>query len=116
MKHTKNMIIRETTESRELALFIENDGQLYHDAIQPTIKHLAKKYAAGNYSAALATDLYYRAVAIPGALKYCIVYARLEDAPNVFDVTSRYTAAADLESFFLDEVVETAEAIKEEKA
>ena len=103
MKHTKNMIIRETTESRELALFIENDGTLYRRHITPVINNLKKRYNAGTYDKSKAIDLYYY-IATAGAREYCRQFANVEDAPQIFDVTARYTAAADLESFFYDEV------------
>lgn len=106
MKHTKNMIITETTESRELAIFTENSGAIYSQHIKPVINNLHKKYVKGTYSAALAIDLYYQAVIHAAVKEYCRLFASLEDTPHIFDVTARYTAAADLESFFLDEVME----------
>ena len=45
MKHTKNMVIKESIESRELSLYAENTSEIYFGYIVPIVKNLAKKYA-----------------------------------------------------------------------
>ena len=38
------------------------------------------------------------------AQMYCREFARVEDAPRVFDVTARYTAAADLLDYHMENI------------
>lgn len=103
MKHTKNMIIKETPESRELVLYMVNDGTLYTQVITPIISNLKKKYKAGKLDNLKAIDAFYYA-AQAGAKKYCKDFAHIEDAPHIFDVTCRYTAAAELFDYYTDEI------------
>lgn len=105
MKHTKNMIIKESEESRELTLYIVNDGSLHESIITPIIKNLQKKAKAGKLDKVKAIDAFYYA-AQAGAKKYCKDFARVEDAPQVFDVTARYTTAAALFENYEDQINE----------
>ena len=50
MKKTKNMYIKETAESRELTIFIENNADLYTRYILPICKNLSRHFKRGNYS------------------------------------------------------------------
>ena len=93
MKHTKSMIVKETTESRELGLYADNERDIYFSYIVPVVKNLAKYYKRGKFDHAKAIDAFFPA-ATAAAKKYCREYARVEDAPQIFDVTARYTAAA----------------------
>lgn len=43
MRHTKSMVYKETTESRELFLYATNDGDLYRQIITPIINNMRKK-------------------------------------------------------------------------
>ena len=93
MKHTRNMIVKESAESRELGLYADNESDIYFDYIVPVVKNLAKHYKRGNFDHAKAIDAFFPA-ATAAAKKYCREFARVEDAPKVFNVTARYTAAA----------------------
>lgn len=104
MKRTKNMIVKETIESRELALYADNESDIYFVYIMPVIKNLAKHYKRGVFDHAKAIDAFYPA-ANAAAKKYCREFAKVEDAPKVFDVTARYTAAA----YLLDRYMENIE-------
>ncbi len=104
MKHTKSMVIRESDESRELELYADNERDIYFFYLVPAIKNLARKYKRGIFDKARAVDAFYPA-ACAAAKKYCTEFARLEDAPHVFDVTARYTAAAYLLEVHMDNIV-----------
>lgn len=103
MKHTKNMIVKETVESRELSLFANNDHNIYTNYIVPVVKNLAKHYKRGNFEMEKAIEAFFPA-ACAAAKKYCKEFARLEDAPKVFDVTARYTAAANLLDRYIENI------------
>ena len=104
MKHTKNMIVKETTESRELGLYADNESDIYFAYIVPVVKNLAKYYKRGAFDHTKAIDAFFPA-ATAAAKKYCREFARVEDAPKSFDVTARYTAAA----YLLDRHMENIE-------
>ena len=93
MKHTKNMVIIETDESRELSLYADNTREIYFGYIVSACKNLARYYRKGTFDKAKAIDAFYPA-ACAAAKMYCKEFARIEDAPAVFDVTARYTTAA----------------------
>lgn len=93
MKHTKNMVVKETIESRELGLYADNERDIYFSYIVPVVHNLAKYYKRGNFDTAKAIDAFFPA-ACAAAKKYCREFARVEDAPKIFDVTARHTAAA----------------------
>ena len=97
MKITKNMVIRPSGEARELALFAENDSQIYRQSIKPTIDNLRRKVARGTYDAQKAIIAFYY-VADAASRKYN------KDFGYSFTVTERCTAAADLLDFFEDEI------------
>lgn len=103
MKHTKSMIYRPSTESRELTLYATNDGRLYNYMIVPVIRNLARKYSKGTFDADRAIDAFYP-VACEAAKRYCKEFARLEDAPQIFDVTARYTTAADMLDYYTENI------------
>lgn len=105
MKHTKNMIIKNTVESRELTVFIENNADLYNNNILPVVNNLKRYYKRGTYTREKAIDAFYP-VAVAGAKLYSKTFAQLSDYQYIFNVTARFTAAADLEKSFIDLVME----------
>lgn len=92
MKHTSNHIIKRTWESRELALFAENDRDIYTQ-ITAAAEFFAKKLRKGIFDEVKAVDRLYP-VATTAAQKYCREFGGLYY--QVFDVTARYTCAAEL--------------------
>lgn len=97
MKTTKNMIIRPSEEARELMLFTINDGTLYRGIITSTIRTLAKHYKRGTYSPEKAIAAYYH-IATEASKIYNKYYS------YSFTVTERYTAAAELEEYYRENV------------
>ena len=102
MKRTKNMVIRETIESRELELYAENDGKLYFSMIVPAVKNLAKKYKKGTFDADKAIDAFYY-VADEAARRYCKEFG---NGKQMFSVTDRFTCAAGLLDYYLENIQE----------
>ena len=102
MKHTKNTIIKESIESRELSLYADNKSTLY-PAIVAVVRNLARYYKRGQFDKAKAVDAFYP-VACRAAQMYCREFASLEDAARCFDVTARYTAAADLLTRYMEDI------------
>lgn len=105
MKKTKNMYVKETAESRELTIFIENNADLYTRYILPVCQNLNKHYKRGNYSREKAINAFYP-VATAGARLYSKTFADLRDFQYIFNVTARYTTAAELEKSFMDLIKE----------
>ena len=61
--------VNESDESRELKLYIDNDGQLYRQRFMPILKNLSKKKKKGNYDSKLAIKAFMYLVN-DGAKKY----------------------------------------------
>ena len=101
MKRTKSMVYKPTEESRELALYAENTGDLYCRCIETAIKSLAKKYRKGTYNKDKAVDLWY-AIATEASKMYS------RESGYNFSVTDRYTAAVGLEESYFENVLECA--------
>lgn len=101
MKKTASMIIRETCESRELFLFATNTESIYRNAIVPTINNLVKKYRAGKFDAEKAVDAFYHVSNYASEL-YKAWYG------YKFTVTERYTAAASMKDYFMEDITESA--------
>lgn len=97
MKRTKNMIYKETTESRKLFLYATNDGDLYRSMISPIIANLKRKAAKGIYDAEKAVDAFY-----PVATEASRHYNR--DFGYSFSVTDRFTVAMDMADYYKDEI------------
>jgi hypothetical protein len=97
MKRTKNMIYKETVESRELFLYTVNDGYLYEHTITYIIKSLEKKAKKGIYDKEKAIDAYYK-LATAGSNKY------YKDFGYKFNVQDRFTAACDMEDYYKEQV------------
>ena len=101
MKHTKSMIYKETTESRELFLYATNDGDLYRQMVTPIIANLKKKAAKGVYDHEKAIDAFYY-VATEASRHY------FRDFGYKFGVTDRYTVACEMADYYEEEVFYTA--------
>lgn len=97
MKHTKNMVYKPTTESRELFLYATNDGDLYRQMICPIIDNLKRKVAKDVFDTKKAIDAFYYA-----ATEASNHYFR--DFGYKFDVTARYTVAMDMAEYFANEI------------
>ena len=101
MKRTKSMIIHETVESRELFLYSTNTERIYKNAIVPTINSLTKKYRAGKFDKDCAIDAFYHVSNYASEL-YKAWYG------YKFTVTERFTAAANLLDYFMEDIMESA--------
>jgi hypothetical protein len=97
------MIYRETAESRELTIYACNTSALYHNAIVPTVRNLAKKYAAGKYDQEKAVDAWYY-VAESAVRMYEREFLSPGEGVRVFDVTARFSAAVELEEYYRENV------------
>ena len=97
MTHTRSMIYKPTDESRELFLFTINDGRIYQASIIPAVENLKKKINKGIFDKEKAVDLFYY-VATAGSNLYKKYYG------YSFDVTARYTAAADMLDYFMEDI------------
>lgn len=95
MKPTKNMIYKPSTEARELYVFSDNYEPLYKYYLQ-ICGSIKKHYDRGAFDLQLATVALYR-FTTEAAREYCKLYcSRGEKYYNVFSVSDRWTAAADL--------------------
>lgn len=94
MKKTPNMVIKETDESRELALCLANDGRLW-SWIMHIKDTLAKHIKKGVYDHERAIEAYYP-VATKEAKLYIAEFGSDDGFAQCFDVTARWTAAEDL--------------------
>lgn len=90
--------------ARELALFAENDGDLYRSRILPIIANLAKKKAAGTYDAALALKLWGYA-ADDAAKRYAKAHG------GSFDVPTRKAVAPMLAESYAEHLAEEAQTL-----
>ena len=97
MKRTKNMRVEESTESRELFLYCVNTERLYTQSILPALNNLKRRYNRGVFDSEKAVDLFYY-VACNGAEMY------KKDFGYSFTVTERFTAAAEMLNYFMDEI------------
>lgn len=88
MKRTRNMVYKQTAESKELVLCIENNGQL-SDWIAQVLASIHKHLAKGNYQHDRAVDAFYR-VATEGSNLY------YREFGYRFTVQERFTAAVDM--------------------
>lgn len=96
--------MKETNESRELQLFIENDGDLYRQTYYPILKNYQKKIDKGNFDKVLAVKGFVN-LANEGAKRYCIRYCSPDlKYFNVFSVADRKIVAENLTKYFINEV------------
>lgn len=104
------------TDARELALFAENDGDLYRASVQPIIASLARKIAAGTYDAAKAVTLW-RYAADSAAQRYTRAFST--PGPNgsfgCFDPATRQAVAVMLADSYAEQVAEVGADMKAER-
>lgn len=98
MKRTKNMIYKETAESKELFLYATNDGDLWRRITKCTIENLRKKAIKGTYDKEKAIDAYYY-IATEASKMYN------KDFGYLFSVQDRFTAAVEMEEYYRDDQV-----------
>ena len=98
MKHTKNMVYKPTTESRELFLCATNDGNLYRRMTQCVLDNLEKKIKKGTYDREKAVDAWYY-VATAASDQY------YKDFGYKFTVTERYTAAVEMAEYYEEQIL-----------
>lgn len=87
--------------ARELVLFIENDGQLYHSQFVPIVKNLRLKMAKGVYDPEKAVKLWMYLMDA-GAKKYVRDFGG-GTWNLVFSVATRQEAAREFNQSFLTE-------------
>lgn len=95
MKRTRNMIIKETDDSRELALFAINDRDTMRN-VENLFPGIIRKIRKGIYDDDKAIDLMYP-VACQAAKAYMKRFGR--DGTYIFDVCARFTVAAELAEY-----------------
>lgn len=104
------------TDARELALFAENDGDLYRTSVQPIIANLARKVAAGTYDAGKAVALW-RYAADSAAQRYTRAFST--PGPNgsfgCFDPATRQAVAVMLADSYAEQVAEVGADMKAER-
>ena len=102
MVRTKSMVYKESVESRELLLYTVNESLLYPWTCS-IVRCLSRKYRKGTFDADRAIDAFYP-LACDAAKRYCREFARVEDAPRVFTVTDRFTCAADMVDYYMEDI------------
>ena len=103
MKRTKNMVYTPSEESRELTVYAINTGDLYRARIVPVVHNLARYYKRGAFDREKAIDAFYP-VATDAARMYCREFARVEEAPQIFTITDRFTTAADMLDYYMENI------------
>lgn len=98
-----NLTYKTTAESRELAVYIENTGELYRKSIAPTIKNLAKKYEKGIFDTEKALTVFYK-IATEGAKMYAKEYANANKWNRIFSVTDRKATACELLEYYWENI------------
>ena len=88
--------------AHDLALCIENDGNIYQQSITYVIENLRKKHKKGAFDKIQAVQAFYYVV--NGALSMHKFYRDHSYNKAVVDVPTRYAAAAELAAFFMDEI------------
>lgn len=92
-----------STESDELYLFIENDGDLYRQQTVPIFKNLQKKKQKGTYQQMGAVKLFLYLVN-NGAKKYVKEHGSSGDVWNkMFSTKDRLEVAREFEKYFSGE-------------
>lgn len=90
-------------EADELALFIENDADLYRQQTEPIIKNLQKKFKKGIYNENLAVKLW-TYLANNGAKSYAKQFTKQGDWNRMFTPETRRKAAQILEKKYKEDV------------
>lgn len=88
--------------ARDLALCIENDGDIYCQNITYVIENLRRKHKKGAFDKIQAIQAFYNVV--NNALAMPRFYRDYSYNKAVVDVPTRYAAAAELAAFFMDEI------------
>ena len=89
--------------ARELELYIDNDGQLYSQRIEPVLKNLSKKHAKGKYDHKLAVKLWMYTVD-EGAKKYHKEFGMSGKWNDTFSKATRLVVAGELEKNHREEI------------
>lgn len=100
MKLTKSMIINPSAESRELTLYAVNNGFVW-SRINAVLKMLEKHYKKGVYDHQKAIQAFYP-IACYAAKLYDSDFGN--GFTKIFDVTAKYTSAAEMEKYFYDDI------------
>lgn len=95
----------DTEAARELALYAQNNGDLYRSRITPIIDNLRRKVAEGTYRADLALKLW-RYAADDAAKRYNKEYGHGSAGYGIFTVPTRMETASMLAAYYDDEVRE----------
>ena len=96
MKRTKNMIVKETVESRELELYAVNTKRVYNWSVA-VVRNLAKKYRKGVFDREKAIDAFY-----PVATFASDLYGK--EFGYRFSVQDRFTASDYLVSYYMENI------------
>ena len=99
MKRTRNMVYIPSDEARELFLSACSDGDLYRVATIHVINNLKKKVKKGVFDSDKAIDAFYH-IATLASKNYN------RDFGYMFNVTERFTAAADMVDYYMDHIME----------
>lgn len=92
-----------STESEELVIFIDNDGDLYQQRGEPIRANLSKKFREGNYIHSEAVKLW-KYLADDGAKKYAKENATAAQWNRIFSVADRNEAAQEMANNWLGEM------------
>lgn len=99
MKHTKNMVYKQTDSSEALYICTINDGDLYRQTITPIIESMKKRYQRGTFDREKAADAFYP-VATEEARRLHQQFG------EVYSVTDRYTCAIDMVDRYMENITE----------
>lgn len=94
-------------QSRDLALIICNDGNIYKQSIKPTIQNLQKKIKKGNFDETQSIQAFYNIVL--SVLKNPQFNRYYTYNINMVDVPTRYYTAVELAEHFSDELFDITE-------
>ena len=89
-------------QSRDLALIICNDGDIYRQSIKPVIANLRRKMSKGNFDGVQGIQAFYNIVL--SALKDSRFNRYYTYNINMVNVPTRYDVAVQLLEFFTDEI------------
>jgi hypothetical protein len=94
-------------QSRDLALILCNDGEIYRQNIKPVITNLQKKIKNGNFDVAQSIQAFYNIVL--SALKNPRFNRYYTYNIKMVDVPTRYDVAKQMVEHFEDEIWDTIE-------
>ena len=97
-----------TTESRELALYTINTGEIYRKQTQAVIANMARKMKQGKFDAELAIKAFEH-VAETGARAYNKDFGTPDTNPlKMFSKSDRKLAAAEMLDHYMEQIEQTA--------